>query len=158
MTILGPIILIAILLLVVFTLANWAVLVAPIPLSLLVLHVNGPLGLILLGTTLVLSGLFSLYVLSLRASMMLESHRHKQEMQAQRKLAESAEASRLSELRAQMEHEFTQLRAQLHDAVEQTSGRLDNVEDAIRTTVVETTNGLAANMGEIENKLDRMRL
>jgi len=46
---------------------------------------------ILLGLTLVLVALFILYALVLRTHMLMESRRLNQELQAQRKLAESAE-------------------------------------------------------------------
>ncbi|MFA5082081.1 MAG: hypothetical protein WC474_06015 [Hydrogenophilaceae bacterium] len=149
---LGVIIIVALSLLAVFTLANWSVLTAPTLLSFIVFEVQGPLGVVLLGVTLVLVGLFALYALSMRTVMLMDSHRHKQELQAQRKLAESAEASRLSDMRAQMEREFGQLRL----AVEQTGGRIEAVEQALHKSFEETANGLAAGIGEVEEKLDRV--
>jgi hypothetical protein len=152
MKFIGPIIIVALSLLAIFTLANWAVLTAPTMLSFVLFELQGPLGVILLGVVLALAGLFALYALSLRTAMLMESHRHKQELQAQRKLAENAEASRLNEFRAQMEREFGQLRG----VIEQIGERIENVEHALRKTLDETANGLAANIGEIEDKLDRV--
>jgi uncharacterized integral membrane protein len=152
MNFLGTIILAALFLLAVFTLANWAVLTAPTALSFVAFTFEGPLGVILLGVTLGLVGLFTLYALSLRTAMLMESRRHNQELQAQRKLAESAEASRLNELRAQLKQEFAQLRG----AIEQAGARMENAEQASRKSFDETANGLAANIGEIEDKLDRI--
>ncbi|MDD5365694.1 MAG: hypothetical protein PHR30_10165 [Gallionellaceae bacterium] len=152
MKILGVIIIVALALLAVFTLANWSVLTAPTLLSFIVFEIQGPLGVILLGVTLVLVGLFAFYALSMRTAMLMEAYRHKQELQAQRKLAETAEASRLAELRAQMEHDFGQLRA----AIEQTGGRIEAVEQALHKSFEEAANGLAAGIGEVEEKLDRI--
>lgn len=149
---LGATIIVALSLLAIFTVANWAVLTAPTMLSFVVFELQGPLGVILLGVVLALAGLFALYALSLRTTMLMESYRHKQELEAQRKLAESAEASRLNEFRAQMEREFAQLRG----VIEQAGERTENVELALRKTLDETANGLAANIGEIEDKLDRV--
>lgn len=139
-------------LLAIFTVANWAVLSAPSLLSFVFFDFQGPLGVILLCVVLAMAGLFALYALSLRTAMLMESRRHKQELEAQRKLAENAEASRLNEFRAQMEQEFAQLRS----AIDQAGERTQNVETALHKTLSETTNGLAANIGEIEDKLDKV--
>jgi len=53
MNVLGAVILVALFLLAGFTLANWSVLTAPTLLSFVAFHVEGPLGVILLGVTLV---------------------------------------------------------------------------------------------------------
>lgn len=151
MHILGPIILAALLLLTLFALANWATLTASSAISFVLFDTQGPLGVILLGVTLVLVGLFALYALSMRTSMLMESRRHNQEMQTQRKLAESAEASRLKALREQMEHEFIQMR----QLIEQSGERMMATEQSLRHSLEEAVNGLAANLGEIEDKLDR---
>ncbi len=151
MHILGPIILAALLLLTLFALANWATLTASTAISFVVFDTQGPLGVILLGVTLVLVGLFALYALSMRTSMLMESRRHNHEMQTQRKLAESAEASRLKTLREQMEHEFIQMR----QLIEQSGERVTATEKSLRSSLEEAANGLAANLGEIEDKLDR---
>lgn len=152
MKLLGSIIIVALSLLALFTLANWSVLTAPTTLSFVFFEIQGPLGVVLLGVTVVLVLLFALYALSLRTTMLMASHRHKQELQAQRKLAESAEASRLNELRQQMEREFGQLRSQ----IEQLAGRIESAEQALGKSFDETANGLAAGIGEVEEKLDRV--
>lgn len=152
MNFLGAIILVVLFLLAVFSMANWAVLTAPTALSFIVFHVEAPLGASLLGVMLALVALFTLYVLTLRTTMLMESRRHKQELQAQRKLAESAEASRLNVLREQMERDTAQLRG----AIEQGGVRMDGLERSLQRSFDETANGLAANIGEVENKLDRV--
>lgn len=151
MNFLGAVILAALFLLAVFTLANWAVLTAPTMLSFVAFHVEGPLGVILLGVTLVLVALLVLYALMLRTNMLMESRRHNQELQAQRRLAESAEASRLSELRAQIEQEFAQLRGSI-GAVD---ARTDEVGQSMKQSLDEAANGLAALVGEMDDKIDR---
>lgn len=137
MNILGAIILVALVLLAVFTLANWAVLTAPTTLSFVAFNIEGPLGVILLGITLVLVALFALYALSLRTHMLMESHRHNQELQAQRKLAESAETSRIDALRTQVDT------------------RMDAAEQSMKLALNEATNSLAALVGEMDDKIDR---
>ena len=152
MNILGAIILVALFLLVVFTLANWSVLTATTTLSFIVFDVEGPLGVILLGAMVVLVMLFVLYALALRTNMLMESRRHNQELQAQRKLAEAAEASRLSELRAQVEREFAELRS----AIGALDGQMDRREQALKQSLDEAANGLGAMVGELDDKIDRV--
>jgi uncharacterized integral membrane protein len=151
MNFIGIIILLALFLLSVFTLANWAVLSASSTLSFIVFDVEGPLGVILLGAMLALVALFVVYALSLKTSMLMESRRHNQELEAQRKLAETAEASRLSDLRAQIEREF----AQLQDAIGAVDGRMDSHEQAMKQSLNEAANGLAALVAEMDDKIDR---
>ncbi len=151
MNILGVIILVALFLLAVFTLANWSVLTAPTLLSFVAFDVEGPLGVILLGVTLVLVALFVVYALMLRTNMLMDSRRHNQELQVQRKLAESAEASRLSELRTEVADKFSQL----HDAIGQSDAHMDRMEQSMRQSMNEAANGLAAQVGEMDNRIDR---
>jgi len=137
MNILGAIILAALFLLAVFTLANWSVLTEPTTLSFVAFHIDGPLGVILLGAMLVLVALFALYALTLRTHMLMESRRLNQELQAQRKLAENAETSRINELRT------------LIDA------RMDAAEQSMKLAINEAANSLAALVGEMDDKIDR---
>lgn len=152
MNVLGVIILVALFLLAVFTLANWSVLTTPTALSFVAFELEGPLGVILIGVTLVLVALFVLYALTLRTNMLMESRRHNQALEAQRKLADSAEASRLSELRAQIEREFTQLRGVMGEV----DDRIDKVEQSMKQSLDEAANGLAALVGEMDDKIDRV--
>lgn len=137
MNLLGAIILAALFLLALFTFANWGVLTTPTTLSFLAFDIEGPLGVIMLGVTLVLVGLLALYALSLRTTMLLESRRLNQALEAQRTLAESAESSRIEELRT------------LIDA------RMDEAEQSMKLAVHEATNSLAAQIGEMDDKIDR---
>lgn len=148
---LGVVILAALFLLAVFTLANWSVLTAATTLSFIVFSVEGPLGVILLGAMLVLVALFGLYALTLRTTMLMEARRHGQELQAQRKLAESAEASRVSELRADVAREFAELRTQIAGL----DGQMGHHAQAAKQALDEAANGLAAMVGEVDDKIDR---
>ncbi len=148
MNLLSVIILAVLLLLAVFTLVNWTVLTAPALLSFVAFDIEGPLGVILLGITLALVALFVLYALILRTNMLMESRRHHQELQAQRKLAESAETSRIDALRTQIELEFAQLRGAI-------DARMDTVAQSTKQSLDEATNSLAALVGEMDDKIDR---
>lgn len=150
MKFLGAITLVALAVLAIFTIANWSVLTASTTLSFVALEVQGPLGLILLAAVLLFAALFAVYAMALRATMLLESRRHTQELATQRKLAESAESSRLSDLGARIDSEFTQLRGLIGGI----GDRIDNLGPAVRTSLEESANGLAAQIGEMDDKLD----
>ncbi len=155
MKILGPFILLAMIALAVFTLANWSVLMTPTELSFVAFRLEAPMGLILLGTIVGFVAFFSMYVLILRTTMLMDARRYERELSVQQKLAEQAEASRLSELRNQLEQSF----AELHDKTDTTrkelSTRLDDMEQALRNVVEESGRSLSAYIGEVEDKLDR---
>lgn len=148
----GVVILVILLVVAVFSLANWSVLSAPATLSFIVFDIEGPLGVILLGAMLVLVGLFVLYALTLRTKMLMESRRCNQELEAQRKIAETAEASRLSELRAQIEREFADVRV----TVGEISGQMDRNVQSMQQSLDEAANGLAALVAEMDDKIDRV--
>ena len=109
-----------------FAALNWRAFVAPTTLSLGFAEVQGPLGLIMLLLLAILTALFLTYLVYLQTSVLLESRRHAKELQAQRELADQAEASRFTELRGYLE------------------GRLKEME-----------NSLGAQLGEMRDRLDR---
>ena len=82
-----------------FALLNWQQLAVAVPVSLGVVTVDAPLGLIMLVLLAALALVFIAWALTLQGSVLLESRRHAREMQAQRELADRAEASRFTELR-----------------------------------------------------------
>lgn len=155
MKILGPFILLAMIALAVFTLANWSVLMAPTELSFVAFRLQAPMGLILLGTIVGFVALFSIYVLILRTTMLMDARRYERELSAQQKLAEQAEASRLSELRNQLEQSFAELRDTTDTTRKELGTRLDDMEQALRNVVEESGRSLSAYIGEVEDKLDR---
>src|SRR5690606_26108085 len=100
---------------------NWPALAAFSSVNLGVSTVQAPLGVIMLGLTVLLAIFFIVYVLSLQTSVLLETRRHNKELQAQRELADKAEASRFTELRAMLEAQHLQS----HNAVLE---RLDTLD------------------------------
>jgi uncharacterized integral membrane protein len=156
MQMLGWITLFALVVLALFAVANWSLLIAPASLNLLVLTVEGPLGVILLGATFVFVALFAVYALSLRTSALVETRRHLKELAAQRELAEKAEASRFTALGAQLEKECARMRALLDEARLEARQRTDSLEASLLKTLEETGNSLSANVGQVDDKLNRL--
>lgn len=125
---------------------NWPTLTAMSLVSLGIVVFEAPLGLIMLGLTALMAVFFMAYVLSLQGSVLLESRRHTKELQAQRELADRAEASRFTELR-------TFLDAQHHEAHAALLARLDRLEARLATRLNESDNSTAAYVGQLEHQL-----
>jgi len=85
-----------------FALANWGAFTALAPLSLGVTTVQAPLGLIMLGLVVFVCVLFTAWMITMQAAALLEARRQTKALQAQRDLADRAEASRFTELRADL--------------------------------------------------------
>ena len=137
---------------------NWAALSAPASVSLGVASIEAPLGLIMLGLTTVLGAVFLAYVFYLHSSVMLEARRHNKEMTAQRELADKAEASRFTELRVFLEAQQQQELAAQKESAAALSARLDQLEKALEARAEQSDNGIAAQIGELEDRLERRQL
>ncbi len=125
---------------------NWNTLSAPTAISLGVATLEAPLGLIMLGLTILLGVFFLAYVLSLQGSVLLDTRRHTKEMQAQRELADKAEASRFTELRAFLEGQSQRSQAEL-------MSRLELLETRVAARVQQSDNSTAAYVGQLEQQM-----
>jgi uncharacterized integral membrane protein len=116
------------LLLTVFVVINWSAFMAPTMLNLLVARIEAPLGLVMLSLQVLVLLVFAVYIAMWQGAVLLQSRRHTKEMQAQRTLADQAEASRFTELRTLLQGEFEQLRREMREhanSVAATLGELD---------------------------------
>ena len=129
---------------------NWTALATPSQVELGLTTVQAPLGLIMLALTVLLGIFFIAYVLSLQSSVLLETRRHTKEMQAQRELADKAEASRFTELRAVLETQHQQGQAALME-------RLQTLETRWEQQTKELENSTAAYFGQLEHQLKHNR-
>lgn len=118
-----------------FAALNWTAFTTPVPLSLAVTSVEAPLGVLMLGLLAVLALAFLGYVALFQGRVLLETRRHAKELQAQRQLADQAEASRFTELRAVVQAEITRL------------------EGALRGEIRDSANSLAAMIGELDDRV-----
>ena len=125
---------------------NWTALSAPSAVSLGVTTIEAPLGLLMLALTTLLSVFFIAYVLWMQGSVLLEARRHAKEMQSQRDLADKAEASRFTELRAFLDAQHQQAHATL-------LARLDELEAHLAARATESDNATAAYVGQLEHQL-----
>ena len=132
---------IALLLVAAFVAVNWTAFMTPAPLSLLVTTVEAPPALVMLAI-LALAMLASVVYMALwQSEILLESRRHAKDLQAQRLLADQAEASR-----------FTELRAVMLERMERLSERLADTQETLRTEIRDNAGSLAAMIGEIDDR------
>jgi uncharacterized integral membrane protein len=146
----------ALLALALFAMLNWTAFSAPTALSIGFTEVQAPLGMIMLTVAAVLTVLFLLYIFVQQASAMMESRRTTKELNAQRELADKAEASRLSELRTFLDAELRKLEAQGAAGPRELSARIDALQLQMQDRLAESTGILSAYVGEVDDKLDRM--
>lgn len=140
----------------IFAALNWGVFVSPTELSVGYTTINMPLGLIMLGLLAIVTTLFLVFVVYLQGSVLLEARRHSKELQANRELADQAEASRFTELRTFLEAELTKQSGQDVDAKDAILARIDRLEHEFQSFMEQSGNTLAAYIGELEDRLEKM--
>lgn len=113
-----------------------------------------PLGLLML---LLLAGTLTVFLAStlyMQSRSLLENRTHSRELNAQRELADKAEASRFTELRsflqAQAEEEQRRESAMSAELTE----RLAQQHQAVLARIEQLDNGLSACIGELEDRID----
>lgn len=133
-----------------FMVLNWNVLMTETTLSVGFTTVQVPLGLVLLALAL----LFLIYVVYLQSAALVESRRQARELQAQREIAQNAEASRFYQLKTFVEEA---LREQSNQAAQFNNvilTRLEKLDRDLRVTVEQSSNSLAAYIGEVEDRFE----
>jgi hypothetical protein len=145
---------IAILLIAGFAALNWSEVIRPSPLLFGPIVMDAPLGAILLGLLALAVVLFAVSAASMRTRTLLESRHHYKELEAQRALADKAEASRFTDLRTHLDTQLRELRER--DAIaagELEKGRVENQRE-IRTQLEQINRTLSARLNELEHRLE----
>ena len=122
-------------LIVLFAALNWAVISQSTSLNLGVMTVQGPLGVVLLGLTALLAAVFVVYVLYMQTAMLIDSRRQAKDMEQQRSLADQAELSRFTELRAYMQGELMLANQRSEEQHAQLLAKLDRLEANLGTHI-----------------------
>ncbi|AVO42882.1 Signal transduction histidine kinase [Simplicispira suum] len=125
---------------------NWNALAMSVPMSLGLATVDAPLGVVMLALTALLAAFALAYVLWLQGSVLMETRRHGKEMQVQRELADKAEASRFTEMKAFLQTQSQQTHAALME-------RIETLESRLLARANESDNSTAAYWGQLENQL-----
>lgn len=134
---------------------NWSSLAAVQSISLGFTTTQGPLGLILIGLTILLAAVFLIYVFYLHSTVMFETRRHTKELQNQRELADKAEASRFTELRTFLDGSRQEGHAQRDAHRQELLSRIDALEARLVARIEQTDNTNAAFFGELGDSIDR---
>lgn len=126
---------------------NWSLLVTPVDMWVGFMTVSAPFGLIMLALTALLGLMFLFYVFYLQSTVMIDTRLHTKEMQAQRELADRAEASR-----------FTELRTFIEAQEQKQAARAAELQQAVLARVNQVDNTIAAHIGQLEDRLERRPL
>ncbi len=137
-----------------FTILNWTAINTPTALSLGVTTVEWPLGLVMLSLLIGLTAVFLAFVVYMQGSALLETRRHTKELLANRTLADQAEASRFTELRAFLDKALAEQAALQADAQTQLLARMARLDADVQASVEQSGNTLAAYIGELEDRLE----
>jgi uncharacterized protein HemX len=115
-----------------FVVLNWRVFAAPAKLNLLLTSAEIPVGVMML--LLFALALLVLWIIVGRwqGTLLTEFRRQAQELQAQRLLAENAEASRFTELGALIREEIARLRSELQDTEHSIAATLGEMDERLR--------------------------
>lgn len=148
------ILLIVLALIVLFALLNWSVFMAPTTLSLGITEVQAPFGLVMLGLMAFLTMLFLVFVVYLQSGVLLETRRNARELQANRELADKAEASRFTDLREFLAAELQIIGQQNAELKTALLARLEQSDRELQTSIEQSGNTLAAYVGELGDRLN----
>lgn len=144
-----------------FAALNWSEIVRSTPLSFGLLIMDAPLGLILLGIVVATLLAFLVSSATLRTQNLLESRHHSKTLEAQRDLADRAEASRFTELRQHMDTQLRENRDRESIAASELEKAMVQSQRELRTQLEQMNRALTSGLAEIENridgKLDRVR-
>ena len=139
---------------VLFALLNWQAFTAPTTLSLVFGTVQAPVGIVMLGVTLLLGAMCLAYLIYVQGVALIDARRHAKELQLQRDVADNAEMSRFTELHNFVNAEF-RASAQAHvDLREQVLARIEQLELGNRRALQETGNSLSAYIAELEDRME----
>ena len=116
---------------------NWPEVTRNAPLDFGVLTATVPLGAVLLTLLGVVLAVFLVSSAIHESRYLLDHRRHSRALQAQRELAEKAEASRFTDLRQQSDVQLRELRAQIDRMHQALSARLAQIEARMPATQVE---------------------
>ncbi|MGE5337265.1 MAG: LapA family protein [Gemmatimonadota bacterium] len=139
-----------------FVVVNWTAITAPTTLSLIFGTMQAPLGLILFGFTALIGGAFLLLLAYQQATVIVEARRTAKELNAQRRLADEAEASRFTELRRHLDESFQRLETAAMARQDALTQRINALEQSLHAQIEQSGNTLAAYVGELDDRVERL--
>ena len=145
---------VAILLVAGFAALNWSEIVRTSPLSFGVFVTDAPLGAILLALLAITLVLFLAATAAMRTQSLMDYRSHQKTLEAQRELAEKAEASRFVDLRRHMDEHLNRLGERDSLATTEFDKAMAEHRRDLQAQVEQIGRMLSARFNELENRLD----
>lgn len=139
-----------------FAAQNWAEITRSSPLNFGILVTEAPMGLILLsllGLTLLL---FLVSAATMRTTSLIEARQHAKALQAQRDLADKAEASRFTDLRQQLDTHLRESRQRETLATTEMNKALAQHQREMRAQLDQMNHMLAGRLAELDTHVQRL--
>jgi hypothetical protein len=144
---------VAILLVAAFAALNWSEFVRSTPLSFGLFVTEAPLGLLLLAVLAIACVAFALGSAAIRTQALVDSRTHHKTLEAQRDLADRAEASRFTDLRTHLDAQLRELRERDAIAATEFQKAMVNSQRELRTQLEQMNRTLAARLNELDHRL-----
>jgi len=145
---------VAILLVAGFAALNWSEVIRPSPLLFGLFVADAPLAAILLALLALATIAFVLSAGTIRTQSLLESREHHKTLEAQRALADKAEASRFTDLRQHLDTQLRELRERDNVASTEFTRQVLEGQRELRAHLEQTNRTLAARISEMEHRLE----
>jgi hypothetical protein len=145
---------VAILLVAGFAALNWGEVVRPAPLLFGPIAADAPLGLILLGLLALTLVLFLASSIAMRTQSLIDYRQHHKSLEAQRELADKAEASRFVDLRQQLDTHLKEMRERDAIAASEFDKAMLQSRRELQTQMEQINRTISARMTELENRID----
>jgi hypothetical protein len=144
---------VAILLVAGFAALNWSEVVRSSPLSFGMAVMDAPLGLILLGLLFLTLLLFLGSAAAMRTQTLMDYRQQQKSLEVQRDLADKAEASRFTDLRASLDQHLRDMRERDAIAASEFDKAMLQSRREVQTQMEQMNRMIAARLNEIEQRL-----
>jgi hypothetical protein len=145
---------VAMLLVAAFAALNWSEIIRPSPLLFGPVVMDAPLGLILLSLLALAIVVFAITAGAIRTASLVESRQHFKSLEAQRTLADKAEASRFTDLRQHLDTQLRELRDRDAIAATEFQRAVVDSQRELRTQLEQINRTLASRLNELEHRID----
>lgn len=136
---------------------NWPEFTRAEPLSFGIVTASVPLGLVLLTLIAIVLAVFLVSSAIQESRYLLDHRRHSRALQAQRELAEKAEASRFTDLRQHLDTHLREVRHRDQVVATEFEKRLMNTHNELRAQLERMHQMLATRLSDIESRLPATR-
>lgn len=145
---------VAILLVAGFAALNWAEIVRPAPLLFGPVVADAPMGLILLAVLGITLLLFLASSIAMRTQSLIDYRQHQKTLEAQRELADKAEASRFIELRQHLDQHLKEMRDRDAIAASEFDKAMLQSRRELQGQMEQVNRTISARLNELEHRLE----